>query len=80
MVAAFDNDAFFQNKDRLRIAHGGQAVRDDKHRASFHQRVHAALDQAFRARIDRAGRFVENEHRRPRDGRARDGDELPLPL
>ena len=80
MTAALDDNAVIQHHDDVGIAHGGQTVRDDEHCAAFHQRIHPALDDRFGARVDRRGRFVQNHHRRVGHSRARDGNQLALPL
>ena len=80
MRAAFDDASLFQNHDAVGVAHGGQPVRDDKGRASRHQRVHTVLHQFFRSRVDGRSRLVENQHRRIGHGRAGNGEQLPLSL
>ena len=80
MVAALDDLAVFEHHDGVRIAHGGKPVRDDEHRAPFHQLIHAALYVRFRARVDGACGFIEDQHRRVRNCRAGDGKQLPLAL
>ena len=80
VCAALDDASVVEDHDRVAVADGGQAVRDDEDRPPFHQRVHAALHERFGARVDGAGRLVENHDRGIGDGRARDGEQLPLAL
>ena len=62
VIAALDDDAVFEHHDRMAVAHGGKAVRDDEYRPALHQLIHALFDERFRMRIDGAGRLVEDEH------------------
>ena len=80
MRAALDDAPVVEDHDRVAVAHGGQPVRNDEDRPPLHQRVHAALHERFGARVDGAGRLVENHDRGIGDGRARNGEQLPLPL
>ena len=70
--------AVFDHEDTVGVPDGGQAVRDHEIRAALHQVVHRGLDLAFRARIDRAGRFVEDQDARVGDDRAGDRQQLLL--
>ena len=72
--------AVVENHDDVGVLDGGQTVRDDEHRAALHQLIHAALHDGLGARVDGAGRLVEDHHRRVGDRRASDGDELALAL
>ena len=78
--AALDDAALFEHHDAVAVAHGGKAVRDDKRGAALHQGIHARLHERLGAGIDGAGRFIENQHGRIGDGRARDGEQLTLAL
>ncbi len=80
MRAALDDAALFEHHDAVAVAHGGKAVRDDKRGAALHQGIHARLHELLGAGIDGAGRFIENQHGRIGDGRARDGEQLTLAL
>ena len=55
-------------------------MRDDEHRSALHQLIHAPLYDLLRARVDRAGRFVEDHDGRIGNRGARDRDELALSL
>ena len=52
---------------------------NDEACAVFRQLIHGALDQQFRARIDRTGCLVQNQHRRILEHGAGDGQQLLLP-
>ena len=80
VAAAFDDAAVVEDHDDIGILDGGQAVRDDKHRAALHQLIHAALDDGLGACVDGRCRLVQNHDRRVGDRRAGDGDELTLAL
>ena len=51
---------------------------NDEACAVFRQLIHGALDQQFRARIDRTGCLVQNQHRRILEHGAGDGQQLLL--
>ena len=55
-------------------------MRDDKHGAPGHQRVHAALHDSLGARVNGAGCLVHDHHRRVGHGSPRDGEKLALAL
>ena len=80
MAAPLHDLPLLQHDDGIRIAHSGQAVGDHKHGAALHQPVHALFNQGLGAGVDAAGGFVQNQHRRVRNGRPGDGQQLPLPL
>ena len=80
VAAALDHAALLQNENGVRVPDGRQAMRDDKDRATGHQAVKALFDELFGAGVDGRRRLVQNEDRGLRDGRARNGDELPLAL
>ena len=44
---------------------------DHEHRSALHERIHAPLNDGFRARVDGRCRLVENHHRRVGDRGAR---------
>ena len=52
VIAALDDLAVLQNHDRIRVADGGQPVRDDKGGAVFHQPVHAVLNVTLGSGVD----------------------------
>jgi hypothetical protein len=64
--------------DAVGLAHGGQAVGDDDHRAALADGLHVVLDDAFRLVVERAGGFVEDQDARVADQGAGDGDALAL--
>ena len=80
VASALDDAAVVEDHDNVGVLDGGQTVRDDEHRAALHQLIHAALHDGLGARVDGAGRLVEDHHRRVGDRRAGDGDELALAL
>ena len=80
MGATFDDLAVVEDHDDVGILDGRESVSDDEDGASFHERIHAALDEGFGARIDGRGCFVEDHHRRIADGGAGDGEKLTLSL
>lgn len=58
MLALLHNIAVFQHQDHIRVADGGQAVDDDKGRASRQQLVERFLDETLGAR------FIKDEDTR----------------
>ena len=69
VVTPLNDLAMLQHHDGVGIAHGGETVGDDKGGAVRHQTVHAVLDVLLRAGVHRAGGLVQNQDRRPGDGR-----------
>ena len=80
MVAALDDAAVVQTDDCVGVAHGGQAVRDDKRRAALHELVHARLHDGLGAGVNARRGLVQNHRRRIGDGGACDRDQLALAL
>ena len=80
MGSAFDNAAVIQYHNGVGILDGGEAVGDDKHGASGHQCVHTPLHNGLGARVNRAGRLIQDHDRRVGDRRARDSQQLALAL
>ena len=78
--AALDDAATFQDDDAVAVADGRETVGDDKGRAAFHQRVHAALHEGLGAGVDAAGCLVEDEHGWVGDRGTCDGKQLALAL
>ena len=72
VIALFDNVAVFHYENDVGLLNRGQTVRDDKRRAPLHYFRKSLLYPDFRARIDIARRFVENQHRRVHKHYARD--------
>ena len=79
MFALFDDMAALHDQNHVRLADGGQAMRDDEARAARHHRGERLLDLQLGARVDGAGRLVQNQHRRQRQHEPRDAEQLPLP-
>ena len=59
----FDDVALVHDENHVRIFDCREAVRDDKRRLVLHEFFKRLLNLDFRASVDRACRFVENEHR-----------------
>lgn len=78
--AAFDDLAVVEDHDDVGVLDGRESVGDDEDGASFHERIHAALDEGFGACIDGRGGFVEDHHWWIADGCAGDGEKLTLSL
>ncbi|OFX09111.1 MAG: hypothetical protein A2516_11810 [Alphaproteobacteria bacterium RIFOXYD12_FULL_60_8] len=76
--AVLDNLAFFHGDDAVAVAHRGQAVGDDEHRAANADAAHVALDDLLGLIVERRGGFVENQDARVGDQCAGDGDALAL--
>ncbi|MBW8894520.1 MAG: hypothetical protein JF617_21395, partial [Burkholderiales bacterium] len=64
MPADVDDAAGVQHDDAVGLLDGGQPVRDDQRRAVLHGRLQRGLHDAFAFRVQRAGRFVEQQQRR----------------
>lgn len=80
VCAALDDTPLLEHDDAVGVAHGAQAVGDDKGGAPAHERVHASLHQPLGVGVDARRGLVEDEHRRVGDGCTRDGQQLPLAL
>lgn len=80
MGAAFDDLAMVEDHDDVGVLDGRESVGDDEDGASFHERIHTALDEGFGAGINGRGCFVEDHHWRIADGCAGDGEKLTLSL
>ena len=78
MRAHLDDVTLPQHKDRVRIADGREAMRDDETCARARELGHRMLDETFRTRVDRARRLVENEDFGISQQGTSDGDELAL--
>src|ERR1700758_3824310 len=79
VVAECHKAAAVENGDPLGLKYGGEAVRDDEHRAAIHHAVEGLLDEALALRIERTRRLVEEKQRRVAQERPRDRDPLSLP-
>ncbi len=80
MISLLDHLAVLHDENDVRIADGGEAVRDDKARSAEHEPREVFLYLDFRSRIDGRSRLVENEHGRQAEHDASDAQELFLPL
>ena len=80
MVAALDDMTELQHHNNVCVLNRGQAVRDNEHRTSVHETVHAGLHDGLRAGINRAGRLIEDHNRWIGNSRTRDGKQLALTL
>src|SRR3954470_9388370 len=78
--AALDDAAGVDDEDQVGVADRAQAMGDDDAGAPGEQRAERALDDALGARVDVGGRLVEDEDARIGEHRARERDQLPLPL
>src|SRR5262245_7340405 len=58
--------------------HRREAVRDNNRRASDHQIPKSVLYEGFALGVERAGSFIEDQHRRVLEDRAGDRDSLAL--
>ena len=80
-MSALLNDAtMLHDHDDVGVAHGAQAVSDDKGGAPLHERVHALLYESLSARVDVARRLVEDERGRVGYRSPSNSDELSLTL
>ncbi len=78
MLTALDDAAVFHNKNQVRAANGGQAMRDHKGRAAFHQVVQGLLDRFLRLRVNRGGRVIQDKDAGVHQQGAGDGHPLAL--
>ncbi len=78
MRAALDNFAVIDHQNFIGIAHGAEAVGDDKRGAAFHQPLERLLDELLGGGVHAGGGLIENEDRRIRQQRARHADALLL--
>ena len=63
MVTPLDDLSVFQHHNRVGVAHRRKPVGDGQ-RCPQHQLIHTVLNLLFRSRINRAGRLIQNQHRR----------------
>jgi hypothetical protein len=64
VCAALDNSPLIEHQHQIGIVHGRETVGNDETGAPAQQATQRLLDQLFGARIDAAGRLVENEDAR----------------
>ena len=67
------------DKDLVRAADGGQAVRHDEAGAPCQHRLDGVLDELFRLGVDAAGSLVQNEDARVGEDHAGEAHKLLLP-
>ena len=79
MGSLFNKLAIVHHQNPVGALHRGQAVGDHQGGSVAAQGFHGALHGALALRIERRGRFVEQEHRRVAQDRPGDGDALLLP-
>src|SRR5690606_35572178 len=75
---ALDDAALIEDENLVGVGDGRQAVGNDEGRASATKRIESALDLAFRLRVERAGRLVEDQNRRLLQDGPRDRNALAL--
>ncbi len=80
MGSALNDPALLEHDNAVGVPYGRETVSDYKGRSALHQLIHALLNHSLRSGINGAGRLVENECRRIRDRRARNGEHLALTL
>jgi hypothetical protein len=78
MAAALDDLAGLHHKDRVGVHDRMQAMGDHDRGAVLAEVLDRFLNLPFRFRIERGGRFIEQDDRRVLDQRARDRDALAL--
>mmetsp|Transcript_13766 Transcript_13766/g.33854 ORF Transcript_13766/g.33854 Transcript_13766/m.33854 type:complete len:306 (-) Transcript_13766:3780-4697(-) len=78
MVPLLEDHAPEHHADGVRVADGGQAVRDGQRGAPRSHHVQCGLHCALAARVQRRGGLIQQQHLGVLDDRARDGDALLL--
>ena len=74
-----DQFPLIHHRNPVSVLHRGQPVGDHQGRAALHQRRQCLLNQMLALRIQCAGGFVEQQHRRVGQQRAGNGQALTLP-
>ena len=67
------------NRDPIHRANGRKPVSDDDRRAASFELLHRLQKLRLGPRVQRAGRFIHDQHWRILEKRAGDGNSLPLP-
>ena len=80
MCPGLDDMPLLHHDDLIRVANGGEAVRDDETGAVAHQLHHSVLDMQLGAGINRGGCFIQNQNLRIAEKRSADGKKLALAL
>ncbi len=78
MGADVGDPALLENDDAGGAAHGREPMGDHEHGSVLHQILERLLHQRLRFRIERRGRFIEDEDGRVLQQRARDRKPLPF--
>src|ERR1700733_8017147 len=78
MPAALDDPAAIDDADFVGLGHRRQPVGYDDRGAALAERAQRLLDRLLGLRIERRGRFVEQDDRRVLEEGAGDGDALAL--
>src|SRR5581483_11476320 len=76
--AGLDDASLAKHQNARGVADGAEPVRDHEGGAALHHLVERHVEAGFGQRIERAGRFVEDEDRRVLEQRAGDGEALAL--
>ena len=79
MRTALEHAAVAQHYDLISLANRGQAVGDHHRRAPDHKPLERLLNQPLGLRIDRRGRFVQDQDGRVAQDGTGDGEALLLP-
>src|SRR5438128_12614214 len=80
VVAALDDLARLDHQDQVGVADRAQAMRDDDAGASAQEPAERCLDPLLGAGVDAARRLVEDQDARVGEHRARERQQLALPL
>ncbi len=80
MVTQFHQFAIANDRDAIGIADGGEAMSDDDGGAALAESTQGALYAAFGLYVDGGGGFIEHQHGRIGHVRARQADQLALPM
>ena len=78
VLAGKGDAAGIDHHDAIRAQHGGQAMSHDECGAAFHEVFQRGLHRAFALRVERGGRFIEQQHWRVLEQRTGDRDALLL--
>src|SRR5207249_11932487 len=77
VVAPLDNPSFVKDQNLVRSLHRRDPVRDDETGLFFENGPESLQNLRFRLGIDAGEKVIENENRRSRQQRARQGGPLP---
>ncbi len=78
MASAFNNDTVLNHDDFVSLLDSRQTVRNHQRGTVLLQLIQGRLNSAFRFRIQRGGRFVQNQNWAIAQQRTRNGDTLTL--